>query len=75
MLRRAAVISFLVVILVCLLGSSALLLAGEWPQWRGPARNGLGAEDEPNLAASWPKAGPAGQAGAAGAAVLAAPVG
>ena len=30
---------------------------GEWPQWRGPDRNGI-ATDEPALVSSWPKDGP-----------------
>jgi outer membrane protein assembly factor BamB len=77
MLRRDAALVFF---FVCLLSITAGLSAGEWPQWRGPARNGLGAEDEPNLAASWPKAGPAevwrypapsGEAGGLGSVVVA----
>jgi len=31
--------------------------AGDYPQWRGPARNGIVA-DSPALATTWPKAGP-----------------
>ena len=31
--------------------------AGEWPQWRGPGRDGV-AVDEPALVSSWPEAGP-----------------
>ena len=30
--------------------------AGEWPQWRGPNRNGI-ATSEPTLISSWPKDG------------------
>ena len=31
--------------------------AGEWPQWRGPGRDGVAA-GEPALVSSWPEAGP-----------------
>lgn len=40
-----------------LLGSAGLLPADEWPQWRGPARNGSAA-DSPPLIDSLPAAGP-----------------
>jgi outer membrane protein assembly factor BamB len=34
----------------------SLLLATDWPQWRGPARNGVSLEQ--GLLGSWPKEGP-----------------
>ena len=48
-----------------LLGPSCFVLltvscptwGGEWPQWRGPDRNGI-ATDEPKLISSWPEGGP-----------------
>lgn len=36
--------------------TAAALPAADWPQWRGPARNGVSAET--NLARQWPKQGP-----------------
>ena len=54
--------------------------AGDWPQWRGPNRNGS-AEASPKLADAWPKEGlkpvwksapiPSGQAGGLGSVVVA----
>ncbi len=38
---------------VCL---SFILLAADWPQWRGPNRDGI--SKEPGLLKSWPEAGP-----------------
>jgi outer membrane protein assembly factor BamB len=43
--------------------SAALILtasafSADWPQWRGPLRNGI-APDSPKLADSWPEGGPA----------------
>ncbi len=38
---------------VCL---SLVLLAADWPQWRGPNRDGV--SKEPGLLKSWPEAGP-----------------
>jgi outer membrane protein assembly factor BamB len=37
-------------------GAVGLLAAGDWPQFLGPARNGVSAETD--LAAAWPKQGP-----------------
>lgn len=37
-------------------GAVGLLAAGDWPQFLGPARNGISAETD--LAATWPKQGP-----------------
>jgi len=34
----------------------AATLAGEWPQWRGPGRDGI--SPERNLLKTWPKEGP-----------------
>lgn len=39
---------------LCLISTS--LLAGDWPQWRGPQRNGLSTET--GLLQEWPKEGP-----------------
>lgn len=42
---------------LCWLAFTALTVAaGDWPQWRGPNRNGNGAET--GLLAEWPKEGP-----------------
>jgi len=38
------------------LGSAAEVLAGDWPQWRGPRRDGVC--DETGLLQSWPEGGP-----------------
>ena len=40
-------------LLIC----ASVAVAGDWPQWRGPSRNGVTA-DETRLAERWPKAGP-----------------
>ena len=39
--------------LVCL---ALPLLAGDWPQWRGPQRNGISSET--GLLSEWPSGGP-----------------
>ncbi len=41
---------------LCLLLSAGIVAAADWPQWRGPGRDGISAEK--GLLASWPKAGP-----------------
>ena len=41
---------------VCILSASVSLPAADWPQWRGPSRDGLSAET--GLLASWPSGGP-----------------
>src|SRR5579859_2701912 len=42
---------------VCLLQLSlSLTMASDWPQWRGPNRNGL--SDEKGFLKAWPKTGP-----------------
>ena len=44
-------------ILVCLAGQlCSVALAGDWPQFRGPERDGV--SKETGLAASWPRGGP-----------------
>src|ERR1017187_5124945 len=43
--------------LICLFGCSGLARAADWPQWRGPDRNGVVAESPP-LADAWPSGGP-----------------
>jgi hypothetical protein len=47
--------SFFILNLMALLMATAAF-AGDWPQWRGPERNGL-APGEPSLAV-WPQSGP-----------------
>jgi outer membrane protein assembly factor BamB len=42
--------------LAALLCSTVTLTAADWPQWRGPARDGLSSET--GLLAAWPKDGP-----------------
>jgi len=39
-----------------LAGSTTSLFAGEWPQWRGPNRDGVSTET--GLLAAWPESGP-----------------
>ena len=39
-----------------LLSTASLVVAGDWPQWRGPQRNGV--SQETGLLAEWPKGGP-----------------
>src|SRR5438445_13207189 len=41
---------------LCLLLFSVSIQAGDWPQWRGPNRDGMA--DETGLLKSWPKEGP-----------------
>src|SRR4051794_8441254 len=41
-------------LLLC--SASPTLLAHDWPQWRGPERNGISSET--GLLKEWPKAGP-----------------
>lgn len=41
---------------VLFLALPALLLADDWPQWRGPTRNGI--SQETGLLQKWPEAGP-----------------
>lgn len=43
---------------VCALGLATVVQAADFPQWRGPTRNGLAVAETP-LAASWPQEGPA----------------
>jgi outer membrane protein assembly factor BamB len=44
-------------LIACFVSVSALLAgAADWPQWRGPDRNGI--SKETGLRADWPKAGP-----------------
>jgi outer membrane protein assembly factor BamB len=45
-----------VLLTLTLWGEPASLQAGDWPQWRGPLRNGTSAET--GLLASWPREGP-----------------
>jgi glucose dehydrogenase len=40
----------------CFVAACALLAAADWPQWRGPERNGVSRET--GLLQSWPAAGP-----------------
>ena len=42
--------------IVALMSCSPLGYANDWPQWRGPDRNGI-AENEPPLISSWPEGG------------------
>lgn len=42
---------------LCLLGWSSWAAAEDWPQWRGPERNGVAAQSPP-LAEAWPNGGP-----------------
>ncbi|WP_246539377.1 PQQ-binding-like beta-propeller repeat protein [Telmatocola sphagniphila] len=46
----------LVVSLASTLGITGLALAADWPQWRGPNRDGI--SEEKHLLKEWPKAGP-----------------
>src|SRR5690349_12357338 len=39
-----------------LLGCAALAMAADWPQWRGPHRDGISADT--GLLDAWPKGGP-----------------
>src|SRR5438477_1990569 len=39
-----------------LLSTASLVVGGDWPQWRGPQRNGV--SQETGLLAEWPKDGP-----------------
>src|SRR5438067_7134197 len=39
-----------------LLSTASLVLGGDWPQWRGPQRNGV--SQETGLLKEWPKDGP-----------------
>src|SRR5689334_17774062 len=43
---------------ICILASATatLCIAGDWPQWRGPQRDGI--SPETGLLKSWPAAGP-----------------
>ena len=41
---------------VVLVGASSVVAAADWPQWRGPSRNGLSAEK--GLLKEWPDGGP-----------------
>ncbi len=41
---------------ILLLGGTARAIADDWPQWRGPRRDGV--SQEKNLLKTWPKAGP-----------------
>ena len=43
--------------LLCVFGWSVLAGAADWPQWRGPDRNGVASESPP-LAEAWPSGGP-----------------
>lgn len=45
------------IILTILVFLSAVVLAADWPQWRGPNRNGV-VPDSPPLAQTWPPTGP-----------------
>jgi outer membrane protein assembly factor BamB len=47
---------WLAAVAVALVGWSALTLASDWPQWRGPQRTGVSAET--GLLPNWPAAGP-----------------
>jgi len=40
-----------------LAASGGTLRAGDWPQWRGPNRDGI-VQQSPQLAEAWPKGGP-----------------
>ena len=42
--------------LICLLGMCSLASAADWPQWRGPERNGVSKES--GLLQEWPAGGP-----------------
>ena len=44
------------VCLACLLLSTGVMLAADWPQWRGPLRDGV--TKETGLLKEWPKDGP-----------------
>src|ERR1051325_10231950 len=46
-----------VVMLLCLAGGAVSQTAGEWPQWRGPNRDGI--SQETGLLQQWPAKGPA----------------
>ena len=46
-----------IVNLLILVATSGAALADDWPQWRGPHRNGISSET--GLLQSWPKEGPA----------------
>ncbi len=45
-----------VVLLVCLIGEASGQTPGEWPQWRGPNRDGI--SKETGLLKQWPAQGP-----------------
>src|SRR2546427_392216 len=57
-MRRVAVGCALLGLSAALLlpGWGVLAYAADWPQWRGPARNGVSAEQ--GWSAQWPPAGP-----------------
>ena len=42
---------------ICLLGWMRLAVGVDWPQWRGPDRNGV-APESPPLANAWSSTGP-----------------
>lgn len=44
-------------IAVALIGLTGSTMASDWPQWRGPNRDGI--STEPGLLATWPEGGPA----------------
>ena len=57
--KAETLFSSLFCVLLCLFvvsTSSSLLFAADWPQWRGPNRDGLSAET--GLLKSWPEGGP-----------------
>jgi outer membrane protein assembly factor BamB len=43
-------------LLLCLIGASIIATASDWPQWRGPKRDGI--SQEKGLLKEWPKEGP-----------------
>jgi len=51
-----ALLSTTASLLACLLLTTVATAAGDWPQWRGPSRNGI-QTDCPPLASEWPSKG------------------
>ena len=53
---RVSTLVSLFIITLCLFGEAAAQAGGNWPQWRGPNRDGISAET--GLLKQWPENGP-----------------